>query len=580
MGEGITSFSNTNLICGDGGSGYFFGGDEADLGMNSGILLTSGTTAVALSPNTSGSATGAGGPGYAPFEEFPNAYNGTFNACVLEFDFVPSGTEISLNYIFGSEEYPEYVGSVFNDIMGIFIEGGSEYPSDLSVIERNIAIIPGSQYVYFAINFLNFAAYSEFYIDNTDPTQASNAYIQYDGFTTKLAAKASVTPCETYRLTLAIADVSDAAWDSGIFIEEGSFQSNEQEYAIEVLTPSPQLCGDMTSIELAVQPISGVTFEWQPAEYLSVNSQDGSIITASPPEGSENFTYTVTAIAPFDCVSIAPQSIEVSSSQELEITVDAPEILCVDLNEQLTPFTINAFGASTYTWNPIGGSLIANPGSSEALFIPNPANNDVEYTVIGMDPSGNCVGQATFMVESVQELSVKIELSYLDESAGELSSIVTGGSGDFEYDWTPLRGLGSPQNAQTFVQFPSNITTYTLRVKDSVTGCKNSTTITLANGIVGIEDTPEFSKTKPFQLYPTFTQSSFHLNYTLQKNAAIDINLFDLSGQKVAVLLKKNQTFGSHQETIDLTKWALTAGVYIVELQLEGEMYREKIVVF
>jgi len=581
VGEGIVSFSNPNLICGDDGSGYFFGADVAsNFGMNSGILLTSGVTSAALSPNTSGSATGQGGPGYALLEEFPNAYNGTFNACVLEFDFVPSNTEVSLNYIFGSEEYPEYVGSQFNDIMAIIIEGGSEYPSDLSVVERNIAIIPGSLNVNVELNFLNFGSYSQFYIDNTDPMGPSHAYIQYDGFTTVLTAKASVTPCETYHIAIAVADVSDTDWDSGIFLEEDSFQSIGEEYSVEVLTSSPQLCGDMTSINLAVQPIDGVTFEWQPAEYVIMDSEDGSIVTASPPEGSENFTYTVTAITPFDCISVPPQSIEVSNSQELEITVDAPKVLCVDLNEQIPPFRINAFGASSYTWSPIGGSLIANPGDDKALFVPNPANNDVEYTVTGTDISGNCVGQTTFMIEVVQGLLVIVELSSVNGAIGELSSTVIGGSGEFEYQWTPFKGLGNPDSSKTFIQFPTNLVNYTVRVTDLVTGCENKGSFALSADLVSIEDTPIFSKIKPFQLYPTFTQSKLHLDYVLQKNTSISINLFDLSGQKIAILLKKNQTFGNHQETIDLTKWSLTAGVYILELQLEGEMYREKIVVF
>ncbi len=135
MGKGL-QISNAQLFCGDDGSGFFWNAGETNLGMESGIILTSGTTSIAFSPNDSGSASGAGGPGYPPLEEFPWAYNGTFNACVLDFDFTPYGSEI--NYIFGSEEYPEWVGCTFNDIFVILIEGLPEYPPEMPITHRNM----------------------------------------------------------------------------------------------------------------------------------------------------------------------------------------------------------------------------------------------------------------------------------------------------------------------------------------------------------------------------------------------------------------------------------------------------------
>ncbi|CAN5396095.1 hypothetical protein BH11BAC1_BH11BAC1_28620 [soil metagenome] len=49
--------------------------------------------------------------------------------------------------------------------------------------------------------------------------------MQYDGYTTVLTARAGVIPCETYHLKIAIADVTDGVYDSGVFLEGGSFKS-------------------------------------------------------------------------------------------------------------------------------------------------------------------------------------------------------------------------------------------------------------------------------------------------------------------------------------------------------------------
>ena len=45
---------------------------------------------------------------------------------------VPTGSTLHVRYVFASEEYPEYVGSVFNDIMAVFVEG------------KNSAMVPGA----------------------------------------------------------------------------------------------------------------------------------------------------------------------------------------------------------------------------------------------------------------------------------------------------------------------------------------------------------------------------------------------------------------------------------------------------
>ncbi len=223
-GYGVDVF-NAELTCGDSSSAYFWNGSTTNLGMESGIVLTTGTTEIAFSPNTVGDASGSGGVGSYLIEDFLASnlicFVGTFNACILEFDFIAYSDEINLNYIFGSEEYPEYVGSSFNDIFLVLIEGSPEYPPEMSAFERNIAIIPDGSGVNVGINYLNFGSYAHLYQDNEE-----DDYIQYDGQTVRLPANAKVTPGNTYHLSFMIADVGDALFDSGLFLEENSLQSN------------------------------------------------------------------------------------------------------------------------------------------------------------------------------------------------------------------------------------------------------------------------------------------------------------------------------------------------------------------
>ncbi|MBL4788789.1 MAG: choice-of-anchor L domain-containing protein, partial [Kordiimonadaceae bacterium] len=65
--------------------------------------------------------------------------NGSFNAARLEFDFVPQSDSISFNFVFGSEEYLEFVNGGVNDAFGFFISGPN--PAGGNFVDQNIAII-------------------------------------------------------------------------------------------------------------------------------------------------------------------------------------------------------------------------------------------------------------------------------------------------------------------------------------------------------------------------------------------------------------------------------------------------------
>ncbi|MEI8278962.1 MAG: choice-of-anchor L domain-containing protein [Bacteroidota bacterium] len=235
VGAGVT-VSNPTLTCPTNANGIFHV-VTSNLGLDSGIVLTSGTAA------TSGTAIGVngteGGSNFvstnnnAPGDVQLNALAGqtTFDACALEFDFIPQGDTIKFKYVFGSQEYTNYSCSNFNDVFGFFITGPGIVGSP------NIALIPGTN-IPVAINSTTDpvvnnvsntsqctamgpgSPFSQYYVNNL-----GGATITYPGFTTVLTAIHSVTPCQSYHLKMAVADASDGVLDSGVFIEGGSLTS-------------------------------------------------------------------------------------------------------------------------------------------------------------------------------------------------------------------------------------------------------------------------------------------------------------------------------------------------------------------
>lgn len=200
--------------------GEFLNGGGTNIGLAHGIIMASGDVNNAIGPNTNTGAGNATNTGSDP--DLQNLIPGYTieDAAVLEFDFVPLADTIRFRYVFGSEEYPEFVNSSFNDVFGFFVDGPN--PSGGNYVKKNIALIPGTNLPVTIDNVNNVTpSYPQYYVDNTN-----GATIQYDGFTVVLTAVVVVIPCETYHIKLAISDAGDQILDSGVFLEANSFSSN------------------------------------------------------------------------------------------------------------------------------------------------------------------------------------------------------------------------------------------------------------------------------------------------------------------------------------------------------------------
>lgn len=187
------------------GSGAFSGGTGI-IGFADGIVMTSGDAHNVIGPNNlSGAGTNVGLPGNATLDGLIPGYS-TYDAATLSFSFIPTGNFVKFEYVFGSEEYNEWVGSSFNDVFGFFVNG------------VNYALIPGTA-IPVAINNVNNGLNSAYYIDNTGATLNT----QLDGLTTVLTMIAPVNSGVENTMFLGIADAGDHVLDSAVFIKGGSF---------------------------------------------------------------------------------------------------------------------------------------------------------------------------------------------------------------------------------------------------------------------------------------------------------------------------------------------------------------------
>ncbi len=253
VGEGIqaNSLNYTGVTSQRG----FFNASFTNLGIDTGAMITTGNIFAAVGPNDLTNATmpqdsgcgtpdappsaqGPGGlcrPGDADLNDILSGTTVTYDAAVFEFNFIPEFNTLLLDYIFASEEYPEYVCSDFNDVFAFLLSGPK--PNGGNYNKQNVATIPGTN-LPVAINTINSGmppptgpifgctgdagslAFSNLYVNNF-----GGVSIQYDGFTVPLRMTVPVIPGETYTIKIAIADAGDGILDSAVFLKEGSFKS-------------------------------------------------------------------------------------------------------------------------------------------------------------------------------------------------------------------------------------------------------------------------------------------------------------------------------------------------------------------
>ncbi len=195
---------------------------STNIGILAGVYLSTGnaSTASPFGPQGPNSSPSNGTNLNKPGDTQLNAVSGntTFDAAVLEFDFVPTGDSVKFRYCFASEEYPEYVNAGVNDAFAFFLTGPN--PSGGNYTNKNIALIPGSS-TPVSIDNVNAGSNAAYYRSNAGNTINS----QFDGFTTILYALEKVVCGQTYHIKIAIADGGDGIYDSGVFLEGGSFSS-------------------------------------------------------------------------------------------------------------------------------------------------------------------------------------------------------------------------------------------------------------------------------------------------------------------------------------------------------------------
>lgn len=343
----------------------------------------------------------------------------TYDACVLEFDFIPQGDSINVRYIFGSEEYPEFTCSDYNDAFAFLITGpGFATPT-------NIALVPNTN-IPVAINSINDGVpgsigalpkcttmgagspFTQYYVSNQGST-----VLTYNGRTVVLTAKAKVQPCQVYHIKLAIADADDRVWDSGVFIEAGSF-SSRPEFKSSITGELVAADNTVTLVEACKSAELKVTRSPGTIGAFTVNvtyggsASAGADFTALPVQldfaaGENEKTFPIAAVA--DAFAEGTEKAVLYFSKNLACTQQLADSIVIYIKDSLIEtarkdtFLCSASSTIIKSRDPVANTtntyLWSNGSTTQSILITQPATYWVAHTY-----SQRCVTIDSFTVQN------------------------------------------------------------------------------------------------------------------------------------------------------------------------------------
>lgn len=467
------SVSGGNFASGEKSFGYF-DATGTSFPFQNGIVLSTGKIVNAQGPNTSLSDDG-GNMGWNGDPDLNQALglSNTFNATVLEFDFIPLGNRISFDYIFSSEQYlsnPMSNQCNFTDGFAFLLRrnGETNYQNLAVVPNTNIPVkvntVRGSGTICPAANETYFDAFN----GTVHPTN-------FNGQTKVLTAQSDVIPGETYHIKLVIADEGNHRFDSAIFLGGGSFNFGIDIGDDRLIATGNPLCTNETLAVDATQ-IGATSYQWY---------KDTNLIP-----GATNAIYNITSAGDYLVeINYGPTcqttgAIKIEYAETLIVNQNTFTECDADANQDgKTVFDLNNIKNQLFTNLPANYVVSFFDLTTSTTALPTNYTNTTPFTQTIYARIMNIQGcysdyPVNLRVNTFDDILV-------DETIGlcvNESLILNAGSGFTSYEWN----TNPPQFTQQITVNSGGI--YEVTVTNALNCSKTKTFTIEASGIATIEE--------------------------------------------------------------------------------------------
>ncbi|MFP3831812.1 choice-of-anchor L domain-containing protein [Chryseobacterium sp. SIMBA_028] len=440
-----------------------------------GIILTTGFARRAGNNFEGGLSDVNGGGSDADLAQIIGVVENRLNdAVLLEFDFVPTTSQIKFNYLIASEEYTGSFPCTFADAFAILLKPTSGGPY------VNMAVLPGGAGPVSITNIhpaigSSCGAVNAQYFGGYNTT---NVETNFNGRTVPLTAVADVVAGQQYHFKMVIADYSDHSYDTAVFLEGGSFN-----IGVDLLGPGGaklpsdiNVCDNVPQVITASVSDPNLIYQWYYNGALVPNATTNTITALQPG------TYTIEVSVPGNpCPGKA--SIEIHGGTTPQAN-DATLLLCT--TPDITTFDLSTIKPSI---SPTPGAIFkfyeqqADAVAQNNNYIQNILNyngNDGQILYVVVSNGGFCSKMVELKLLKEATPTTKVKASSIKVCPGETVTLTAEG-GD-TYLWSNFPGTGNMQDVTLYQS--TTFTVYAIGAK----GCKS-----LNPATIRIEVTPEIT---------------------------------------------------------------------------------------
>ncbi|WP_312173896.1 choice-of-anchor L domain-containing protein [Chryseobacterium sp.] len=393
--------------------------------------------------------------------------SGTLNdAVILEFDFVPTSSQVKFNYLFASEEYTGSFPCSFSDAFALLLRptAGGPYvnmavlpaPGTGPVSVTNIH--PQNSFTGFdmgcgAPNVAFFGGYN-----------TSNIETNFNGRTVPLQATATVVPGQSYHFKMVLADAIDSSYDSAVFLEGGSFN-----IGVELLDPNggtlPEeinVCDNVPQVITASVSDPNMNYQWF-FNGVAIQGATTPTITATQPGNYEiQVTFPGNPCPGKANIKInggtTPSAVDASL-----LLCSTPDVTWFDLTDAM-PSISTTPGAVFHFYEDQADAVAQNNDYIQDVLHYTGNDGQILYVVVSNGGFCSTMVELTLLKETRPTVSlVASKLKVCPGSTVELTA--TGGS---TYDWANFQGTGNVQTATVY-----NTTTFSVYALGAK-GCQSS----------------------------------------------------------------------------------------------------------
>ncbi|MBT2620199.1 MULTISPECIES: choice-of-anchor L domain-containing protein [Chryseobacterium] len=397
-----------------------------------------------------------------------------FDAVILEFDFVPTSSQVKFNYLMASEEYTGSYPCGFADSFALLIRPSTGGPY------TNMAVLPSGGGPVSITNihpeitgFGGCPAINEtFFAGYNPPISDTNI----NGRTIPLTATATVVAGQQYHFKMVIADAGDTSFDSAVFLEGGSFN-----IGVDLLDPSGatlpsdiNVCDNVPQVITASVSDPNLLYQWF-FNGTPVTGATTNTITAIQPG-----TYTIEVSVPGNpCPGKASIQIHGGTTPNAN---DATLLLCT--TPDITTFDLVAAMPTMSTTPNAVFHFYENQADAIAQndnYITTPLSyngNDGQILYVVVSNGGFCSRMVELKLFKEASPTAHVVSTKLKICPGDSVNLTA--TGGVTYQWSNFTGTGNTQTVTLY-----NTTTFTVYAVGAK-GCKS-----LQPATVTVEVVPE-----------------------------------------------------------------------------------------